>query len=87
MADPVITPCTKDAFTKIATNVTSIRAFALDFAPTAYLWTYRDTGGAAPSSQAELVPFVDRLEETFAVAADVYVYPKSKDGSIRVDAP
>lgn len=86
MANPAVTACAKDAWTKVATNVTAGQVHILSKAPSQYAHTYRLTGGDAPTTIAEAVV----MEETSipisaAAAIDVYVYAYGAAGSVRVD--
>lgn len=86
MANPAVTACTKDAWTKVATNVTVGKVHILSGAPRQYSQTYRATGEAAPTTLAEAVVMP---ETSFAISAaaaiDVYVYAHGAAGSVRVD--
>lgn len=89
MADPIPEALVKNTWKKVATNVTAGRVHALG-GPGRYFQTYRDTGGAAPSSSEsnrvlEGVPF-ESLTEIIesAIGIDVYIYC-SKTGRVRVD--
>jgi hypothetical protein len=86
MANPAVTACTKDAWTKVVTNVTAGKVHILSKAPGQYSQTYRATGEAAPTTLAEAVVIP---EVTFTITAaagiDVYVYAHGAAGSVRVD--
>lgn len=85
MADPVITPCPANAWTKVATNVTSGAVWILSTSPGLYLQTYRDTGGTAPVDDSDGVQFEVGLKISALAGVDVYIYAQGKDGSVRVD--
>lgn len=86
MADPVITPCAKDVWTKVATNVTSGQFHIKDTRPGVYLQTYRDTGNPAPTLQSEGVQVSGPSTDILAVSGiDVYLMPLNAAGSVRVD--
>ena len=85
MADPAVTPCPTDAWTKVATGVTTVTGRVIDESPSKYLWTYRVTLGAAPTDLTDAVPFKDLLSATFGAASDVYIYPVGQAGSVRID--
>ena len=86
MADPVIIACPVDIWTKIATDVTTGQVHTLDKGPKVYLHTYRDTGGAAPTSQSEGVKISESSIPIEAVSGiDVYIMPLRVSGSVRVD--
>lgn len=85
MADPVIVPCPVDAWTKVVTNKTTGVIHILKVDPDVYMQTYRDTGGATPTTVDEGVPFDSPLQISAAAAIDVYIRPKGKAGSVRVD--
>jgi hypothetical protein len=86
MANPAVTACTKDAWTKVATNVTAGQVHILSNAPNQYSHTYRLTGEAAPTTIAEAVVMSEvSLPISAAAAIDVYVYAHGAAGSVRVD--
>jgi hypothetical protein len=86
MANPAVTACTKDAWTKVATNVTAGKVHILSNAPNQYSQTYRATGEAAPTTLPEAVAIPDvTFTITAAAAIDVYVYAHGAAGSVRVD--
>lgn len=88
MATPTFVTCTKDQWTKIATNVETgfINKISLD--PNIYLYTYRDTGDPAPTLRTDGVPLFDE-DDVSAIQAtagiDVYVWVDDVDGGVRVD--
>jgi len=84
MADPVIEDVPEDTWTKVATNVTTGIIHAL-LSEARYEHTYRDTGGAAPSTFEEGAPFVKRLVISATAGIDVYINCQDKDGKVRVD--
>lgn len=86
MANPAVTACAKDAWTKVATNVTAGKVHILNKAPSQYAQTYRLTGETAPTTLAEAVVMTDATFTISAAAAiDVYVYAYGVAGSVRVD--
>lgn len=86
MADPVIVACTKDIWTKVATNVTTGYVWIKDSGPNVYFQTYRDTGGAAPSDNADAVNMsLPGMPIAATAGIDVYIQPVKVDGSVRVD--
>ena len=85
MADPVITACPVDVWTKVATNVTTGFVHILKTDPDRYLQTYRDTGAAAPANNDGAVPFDTPLPISASAGIDVYIQPVGKLGSVRVD--
>lgn len=88
MADPVIVECPKDVWTLVAENQTTGIIHILKVDSSAYLQTYRDTGGGAPATPAddgEAVPFRNFLQISSAAAIDVYIKCLGKDGRVRVD--
>jgi hypothetical protein len=85
MADPVIVACPKDAWTKVATNVTNGQVHKLDV-KAFYLRQYVDTGGSAPTDLTKAIRFDNEsLPLSFSGGADVYLYCKRFAGSVRVD--
>ena len=92
MAKPVFIDCTKNIWTKVATGVTTGQIHKKSEQPQEYLHTYRDTGGAAPpnteAGKEQGVPiFLNGVSELISATAgiDIYVYPVSSDGKVRVD--
>lgn len=85
MADPVAVPCPADAWTKVATDVLTGVIHIRSNEPHEYLQTYRATGGAAPTSKDDAVPFNEPLLISDSAGIDVYVQPVKKAGSVRVD--
>ena len=88
MPNPAIIPCPADAWTKVATNVTTGQIHRLSVALGNYLQTYRLTGEAAPSVISEGVSaFVGGQSEVISntEAIDIYIYPVRAAGSVRVD--
>lgn len=86
MANPAVVACTKDAWTKVATNVTAGQVHILSKAPSQYAHTYRLTGEAAPTTLTEAVVMSQTsLPISAAAAIDVYVYAYGAAGSVRVD--
>jgi len=86
MGDPVIVACTKDAWKKVATNVTAATVWKKSTAPAVYHQTYRDTGTAAPADLTDAIPMIEPGQAfSFSAAADIYIYAKGKAGSVRVD--
>jgi len=85
MADPVLVPCPADQWTKVATAVT-IGQIWKQRTDLEYWQTYRATGGAAPSDLTDAQAWVGQSAKISAPSAiDVYIYPKKKAGSVRVD--
>ena len=85
MADPLKVACPKDAWTKVATNVTTGIIHITDTTPNVYLQTYRDTGGPIPANNDGAVPFNTPLQISASAGIDVYIQPVGKVGSVRVD--
>lgn len=88
MANPVITACPVNVWTKVATNVTSGQIHIKDTRPGVYLHTYRTSGEAAPTLQTEGVAIPGPSIPIQATAGiDIYIWPTGVAGSVRVDAP
>jgi hypothetical protein len=90
MANPVTVTCSAGVWTRVALNVTAGGVKRINKAPNLYLETYRMTGGAAPTDQAEGVEiFTQGPAEIIAAAhaIDVYVMAVGRDGAVRVDLP
>ena len=85
MANPVIVACPKDVWTVVAVNQTAGIIHILKTDPDVYYQTYRLTGGGAPTTFPEAVPFVESLQISASAAIDVYISTKGEDGSVRVD--
>ena len=86
VSDPAVIACTKDAWTKVAADVTSGMIHILSGAPNQYSHTYRVTGNAAPSDLADAITLQYVSTSISAPGAiDVYVYAHGVAGSVRVD--
>lgn len=90
MADPVIVPCPEGVYTIIATNVTKGEIYKMTKYAGSYLYTYRATGEAAPTAEAEGVEIFRNnsiVQEIWERAAgvDIYIWAKDAAGSVRVD--
>jgi hypothetical protein len=86
MVDPSVVACTVDTWVKVATNVTAGYVWILDSAPTSYLQTYRDTGGAAPTNDNDAVLFPPPgMPISASAGIDVYIKARGVAGSVRVD--
>jgi hypothetical protein len=90
MANPELIDCPANTWTKVATNVTSgIIHIDLPYLNIEWYQTYRQTGESAPSDldgangSARLLKPSDDIDSSTAV--DVYVWPRSEDGKVRVD--
>lgn len=85
MADPVFVNCAKNAWTKVATNVTAGLVWKANTSPI-YFHTYRDTGNPAPTAIGEGVEMQDNIIPISASAGiDAYIYCKNDAGRVRVD--
>ena len=85
MANPVLIDCPEGQWTKVATNVTAGYIHVVSEAPEKYTQTYRDTGGVAPTTLDEAVPFKNDLTISAGAGIDVYVWPIGKAGKVRAD--
>lgn len=88
MANPVFVDCTKNIWTKVATNITTGLIHKVHGAPYEYRQTYRETGGAAPTLRSDGVSaFENNRTEIISATAgiDIYIYPINVDGKVRVD--
>lgn len=93
MANPVVTVCTVDSWTKCATNVMSGTINKLydddEIAdPIGYLQTYRITGDVAPTLKTEGVlcfefSNTEIIDSSFAI--DVYIMALARAGKVRAD--
>jgi len=89
MADPVLVPCAKDAWTIVAANVSAGNVWMKDTTPK-YLMTYVMTGGAAPVGLDKSVSFDDPgapITADPAAPIDVYIYAKNATGLVEVWLP
>ena len=87
MADPALIAITpKDAWQKVATNITTGRFIIKNSSPNQYFYTYVDTGSAAPTTAP--TPFGNPIDEDVefnnSVGADFYIYAKDAIGQIEV---
>jgi len=85
MADPVLVPCPANQWTKVATGVSTGQLWKQK-TDLEYWTTYRATTNPAPTDLSDAQPWVGQSAKISAPSAiDVYVYPKKKAGSVRVD--
>lgn len=84
MADPALINITpKDAWQKVATNITTGRFIIKDASgPGLYYYTYKDTGGAAPTGLTLANVIDEQVEFNNTVGADFYIYAKDAVGKI-----
>ena len=84
MADPVSVPLTKDIWNPAATNVTGGMLMIISHDPKIYSWTYVMNGNPPPAnSDFSNAAVMDNQQPfSFAAAVDLYVMPRSEDGSI-----
>jgi hypothetical protein len=83
MADPVIVAITPaDTWVKVAGPVTSGQIDALKSGPNAYLRTYVDAGGAAPSGKTKALRFFNNFQIESSVSIDVYVMAVGAVGEV-----
>ena len=75
-----ITP--KNAWQKVATAITSGRFIKKATGPDAYLYTYVDTGAAAPATIPIGNIFDDEIEFQNSTSSDFYIYCKGAVGVI-----
>lgn len=90
MASSFVT-CPANAWTKVATAVTTGTIHKVSAAPSIYLQAYVATGGAAPVGRGVGVPaFKDSItgdtsEISDSSAIDVYLWADGVAGEVRVD--
>ena len=87
MANPVFIACTKDAWTKVATAVTTGQLWKANSSPL-YLQTYKLTGEAVPTDRDEgMKLFAEADNETISSSEpiDAYVFAVGFAGRVRVD--
>ena len=86
MADPIIVTCAEDAWTQVATNITTAIIHKKITTPQ-YYHTYRLTGGTAPTDLSDGIVLVDQsVEYNHSAPIDIYIYAQGAAGSVRVDA-
>jgi hypothetical protein len=87
-SNPLSVSCTKDTWTKIATNVVTGTVYKQSNAPANYLQTFKLTGEAAPTDEDEAVVLFEPGRISVPIssdsAIDVYVMAKGADGVIVV---
>jgi hypothetical protein len=84
MPNPAIITCTKDTWTKVATNVATGAIYQLTVGKC--FQTYRLTGDTAPTNLLEGVDLITPVDTIQASAGiDVYIYSKGADRKVRVD--
>jgi hypothetical protein len=90
MANPNVVACPVGEWTKVATNISLGMIWRMDTSPSTYLYTYRDTGEAAPTEKTEGVPIFTEEEQNYeqisATNIDIYIWPIKEAGSVRVDS-
>jgi hypothetical protein len=70
---------------KVATAVTYGNVVITNNAPTMYLWTYRETGGVAPTVKGDGVSFSGpEIEINHSSAIDVYIWANTNTGEVEV---
>lgn len=85
MANPVIVACVKDTWTKVAEDITIGQVWIIDSQPD-YFSTYRDFGGAAPTTDSEAVRLpLPGMPIRSPIGIDVYVMAKGRAGEVRID--
>jgi len=86
MADPILVACAKDAWTKVATNVTAGQIWKQTANVRVYLQTYRATGGAAPTDKTKAQPIAGQsILIDSPTGIDVYIQPVGEAADVRVD--
>lgn len=87
MANPVIVPCPKGEWTKVATNiyggVIRNKGFLAE-----YYQTHRDTGDPKPIDLTDAVKVFKKCSSVQIISSDlidVYLWCKKFAGSVRVD--
>jgi hypothetical protein len=82
-ADPVLVDCPIDTWTKVATDVKNADVFPMK--KTFYIYTVRDTGGAAPTNDDDAVLLPTNGKNVIAnPAVDIYIKTRSTPGRVRV---
>lgn len=93
MANPLVVNCAADAWTKVATNVTTGMIWTIGGGPGRYYFTQRDTGDPAPTDLTDAIGF-DTMDDEGSnpgmpiqnsTGIDVYIWPTSEAGRVRVD--
>ncbi|KPK96021.1 hypothetical protein AMJ80_02455 [bacterium SM23_31] len=92
MADPVYVDCPADAWTKVATGITTGQLWRKKLGPV-YLQTYRMTtnpANPAPTDQEDGVQIFtanNNIPISATAPIDVYIFPVGAAGRVRVDIP
>ena len=86
MASPVLVPIMANVWTLVATAITNADLHLKRItANSGYLWTYVNTGGAAPTDDSESIPIRDKFLR-IEITPEVDVYVKcTHAGIVRVD--
>lgn len=97
MANPVRYSCPEDAWTKVATNVTSGSVTFFRTGEIYYMYTYKLTGESAPTDESvglsvrfealparELKPLESSVSISHSEGIDVYVRAKNNPGTVEV---
>ena len=85
MANPLSVPCAIDTWVKVATAVQYGRMWIANIKPSSYLWTYRETGGAAPTTIDDGMPVTGlEVEIDHSTAIDVYIYARNAAGEVEL---
>ncbi len=88
MSNPVFVDCPADAWTKVATAVTTGQLWKANTAP-GYLQTYKLTGETAPSDRGEGMKLFSDDKNSEEISSsdpiDVYVFAVGAVGRVRVD--
>ena len=87
MANPVLVACPAGQWTKVATAIQSGAVHIVNMDPDKYNYTYRETGGTAPSTFDEAVPFEKTINfgGPEVTGLDIYVWPMGAAGKVRTD--
>jgi len=88
MANPTFATCTKEVWTKVATSILSGNIRKTGFETNKYFYTYKITGGVAPTKQSEgVLIFQNTNLEIISSSSriDVYIMATGINSIVRVD--
>ncbi len=87
--NPVVVSCPEDVWTLVAFNTQSASIHKLSLEPGSYKQTYRISGQAAPTDDADaIIIFETDTGHVFSHSpgVDIYIKAIGGDGSVRLDA-
>jgi hypothetical protein len=88
MPNPVVVQCPRDTWTLIGTDQVFGYIYPADTKPIKYLYTYRLTGEAAPTTLYGAIPIFQTEEKKLIISGvgiDIYIMAIGNDGAVRYD--